>query len=143
MSRRRRLLTQPPLPRRALKVSEPEATATSRRRRLNRRRDSDVTAELGRWHGGMPDSPFVLSFGLDHCCLRRLARLDAIDQPFGVAAVLARHLARNITIKVDAGAAGREAFLVHQTIDVSLQCGVDLPRAEHAARHQVVANADL
>jgi hypothetical protein len=70
-------------------------------------------------------------------------RLDASDQPLGAAALLTRHLARDITFEVDTGAAGREAFLIHQTIDVSLQCGIDLPRAEHATRHQVVAYADL
>jgi hypothetical protein len=73
----------------------------------------------------------------------QLARLDATDHPFGAAALLARHLARDITVEVDTGAASGEAFLVRQTIDVSLQCGIDLPRTEHATRHQVLAYADL
>src|SRR5690242_19728085 len=123
-------MTRPPLQRRALEVSEPEATATGWRRRLDRRRHGNgLTMELGRRHGGMPDGPFAPGFGLGRCCLAQRARLDASDQPLGAAALLTRHLAHDITFEVDTGAAGREAFLIHQTIDVSLQCGIDLPRA--------------
>jgi hypothetical protein len=91
----------------------------------------------------MRDSPFALGFGLGRCCLGQLARLDASDQRLGAAALLNRHLARDIAFEVDPGAPGRESFLVHQTIDVSLQCGIDLGGAEQTTRHQVVANADL
>jgi hypothetical protein len=57
--------------------------------------------------------------------------------------MLIRYLARNITFEVNTGAASREAFLVHQTIDVPFQRGIDLPLAEHGACHQVIADADF
>jgi hypothetical protein len=55
--------------------------------------------------------------------------------------MLIRYLARNIAFEVNTVAASREAFLVHQTIDLSFQRGIDLLLAEHAACHQVIANA--
>jgi hypothetical protein len=63
--------------------------------------------------------------------------------PASPATLLRRHLARDITFKVETSAAGREAFLILQAIDVLFQYGIDLPRAKHAARHQFIANADL
>jgi hypothetical protein len=72
-----------------------------------------------------------------------MARLDASYQPASPATLLPRHLARDITFKVETSAARREAFLILQAIDVLFQCGIDLPRAEHATRYQFIANADL
>ena len=57
--------------------------------------------------------------------------------------MLIRYLARNITFEVNTGAPSCKAFLVLQAIDVSFQRGIDLPLAEHAACHQVVADADF
>jgi hypothetical protein len=45
---------------------------------------------------------------------------------------LSTAVARDITVEVDTGTASRGVFLVRQTIDVSLQCGIDVLRAEHA-----------
>src|SRR5262249_37593484 len=124
--------------------SEPKATAAGGRRRFGaRRHDDDPTVEHRRDHGGLSDSLFAFGFGLDCCGLGQLARLDACDHSFGAAALLAGHLARDIAVEVDTDATSREAFLVRQTIDVSLQYGIDLTRAEHATRHQIVAYADL
>jgi hypothetical protein len=77
-------------------------------------------------------APFAFGCGRDRCGLGQLARLDASDHPFSASALLARHFARDISVEVDTGAASREAFLVRQTVDVSLQCGIDLSCAEHA-----------
>jgi hypothetical protein len=57
--------------------------------------------------------------------------------------MLIRYFARDITVEVDTGTARREAFLVRRTIDVSLQCGIDVLRPEHATCHQVAAYPDL
>src|SRR5215471_190194 len=118
------LLTRASLQCRAPEVSQAEATATRCRPRFDRRRhDDDLAVGHRRRHDGLLDSTFALGSGLSRRLLSLLARLDTSDQPGGAAALLSRHLARDITFEVHTGVAGCKGFLVHQAVDVSLQHG--------------------